>query len=319
MALPEKSKYWLITHFGDSVCFDEPMNRHTYYHVGGPADAMVKPGSIASLIELVNWCRKNNISYRVMGNGSNVLVRDGGIRGVVIDLAACANQISVSGSMEEKVLVNTGAGVKLQRLCRYALERGLGGMNFALGIPGTVGGAIRMNAGTVNGSMADVVRAVRFLFSSGESVTLNADQLVFAYRKMTVKDRAHVKEDNPHIILEGVFSLYPADIDTLKKEAENLLEKRRTTQPVEEKSAGCFFKNPESGPAAGCLIDEAGLKGYRIGGAQVSPRHANFIVNKADAKAADIIDLMRHIQRCVKEKFNINLEPEVEIIGDETI
>lgn len=318
MAFSEKSKHWLKTQFGAGVCFDEPMHRHTYYHIGGPADAMVRPDTTASLIALIKWCFNSGIPYRVMGNGSNVLVKDGGIRGVVIDLGACANHITVCDSAGKEVRVNAGAGVKLQRLCRYALDRGLGGMNFALGIPGTVGGALRMNAGTVSGSMADVVKAVRFLHFSGESITLTGDQLVFGYRKMAVKDDSSSMGENS-VILECTIALYPGDGAALKIEAESLLEKRRATQPGEEKSAGCFFKNPASGPAAGRLIDEAGLKGHCVGGAQVSLCHANFIVNKADATAADVIGLMRHIQQCVWEKFNINLEPEVEVIGDETI
>jgi UDP-N-acetylmuramate dehydrogenase len=319
MALPQKLKNWLKTHFPNDVCFDEPMYRHTYYRIGGPADAMVIPHSIPSLKELVMWCHENRIAYRAMGNGSNILVKDGGIRGVMIDMSACANGISVADAGEKRICLDGGAGVKLRKLCRYAVEKGLGGMNMALGIPGTVGGAISVNAGTAGGAMADVVKAVRFLLPSGEIITLDAEHLAFSYRKMTVTKRMDVTADAPAIILEGVFSLYPAESGFLGKEAEVLLEKRRASQPGEEKSAGCFFKNPPSGSAAGRLIEDAGLKGYRMGGARVSSRHANFIINSKDATAADVIGLMRHVRQRVKEKFDITLEPEVEIIGDEII
>jgi len=172
MALPQKLKNWLNAHFTTGVSFDEPMCRHTYYHIGGPADAMVRPDGISQLKELVAWCHENRIAYRAMGNGSNILVKDGGVRGVVIDMAACANRISVADAGEKSVCLNAGAGVKLQRLCRYANENGLGGMNRILGIPGTVGGAIRVNAGTAEGAMVDVVKAVHFLLPSGEIMFL---------------------------------------------------------------------------------------------------------------------------------------------------
>ncbi|MFO7965022.1 MAG: UDP-N-acetylmuramate dehydrogenase [Desulfobacterales bacterium] len=318
MALSKSSKEWLQKTFGDGVRFDEPMNRHTYYRIGGPADALVTPQSRFELAALVTWCTSYGIPYRVLGNGSNILVKDGGIRGAVVDLSQCAGRIRIYAVSEEAVLVGAGGGVKLQRLCRYALKRGFGGMNFALGIPGTVGGAVRMNAGTQEGSIGERVTKIRFLLSTGKCITVRSDQLVFEYRRMGLANGC-LNGGRPAVVLQVVFSLYPENAAFLKKEAEKLLENRRISQPPASKSAGCFFRNPASGISAGRLIDASGLKGYRVGDARVSPRHANFIINEGEATAEDVIRLMRYVQKRVSEKFNINLEPEVEIIGDETI
>jgi UDP-N-acetylmuramate dehydrogenase len=316
MTLSTQCRKWLSAQFGNAVLFDEPMCRHTYFNIGGPADALVKPASLEKLIELIYGCKEFEIGWWVMGKGSNLLVKDRGVRGVTILLDACLNQIEKIDANEKKIRVNAMAGASLQKLCRYALENGFGGLNFALGIPGSVGGAIMMNAGTALGSMENVVQTVKALLPSGEIINIIKRQMVFSYRCVAFTHPMILEEDKTAVLLEAGFSLYPGNPEKLKAEAESVLNNRLNTQPVDQRSPGCFFKNPKSGPPAGRLIEEAGLKGASIGDAQVSARHANFILNRGNATAADVLALMQRIQDAVNEKFNIFLEPEVKIVGE---
>jgi UDP-N-acetylmuramate dehydrogenase len=315
MSIDNDTIIWLKNLLGSRVKFGEPMSRHTYFRVGGPADAFASPDRPEKLGEILRLARERGIPHTVIGDGSNLLVRDKGIPGIVIILTECFNQISRSGENFESVLVKAMAGVRTQILCRYAIEEGLSGMNFALGIPGTVGGAIMMNAGTSSGSVSDVLDSVNVILPAGDISVIKRDALDFSYRKLSWSNTVISKYGEEPIIIEGCFRLTRSDPAELKKEAKAFLRKRRESQPAGKASAGCFFKNPQSGKTAGQLIEMAGLKGMRIGGAEVSEKHANFIVNTGSASASDILGLMQFIQETVLRKFNISLEPEVKIIG----
>ncbi|MBU3947494.1 MAG: UDP-N-acetylmuramate dehydrogenase [Proteobacteria bacterium] len=315
MLLDQNIRKWLINFFGSNVRFDEPMSKHTYYKIGGPAEAFVTPGSFEQLTELVSWSEEKNIPYIVIGDGSNLLVRDKGIQGIVIVLTKCLDKVSRIKSENESVIITAMAGVRTQTLCRFAIEKGLSGMNFALGIPGTVGGAIMMNAGTSLGSISDILESVNVLPSSGPVLKIEKDDIDFSYRNLSWKNEMIIPGNGDPIILEGFFRLGMSDTLQLKKEADIILKKKNESQPTKMPGAGCFFKNPPSGKTAGQLIDMAGLKGARVGGAEISAKHANFIVNTGNASASEILSLMQLVQETVFHKFNINLLPEVKIVG----
>ena len=250
----------------------------------------------------------------VIGDGTNLLVKDNGIRGIVVVLAKYTKKFSKKTEKNREVIITAPAGTKLYELCSFAIKSGLGGMNYAVGIPGTVGGAITMNAGTAHGSTEDVLEDVLIMLPDGKTKRINKSEINFSYRNLSFGKDIKIYQGRP-IILEGSFRLYPFDAATLKKEAEEILRIRNKKQPVSFPSAGSFFKNPEQGKAAGRLIEKAGLKGKKIGGAQVSEKHANFIINTGGASASDILGLMEFIQETVFKTFNIKLEPEVKIVG----
>jgi UDP-N-acetylmuramate dehydrogenase len=314
MPLATKEKKWLIERFGRHVRFDEPMTRHTYFKVGGPAEAFVTPPDTAGLEQLMSWCRSSRQPWMVIGGGSNLLVKDGGIGGVVISLGRCLKNIRTTEGGSD-VRLTAQAGVKLPSLCRYCIERGFAGLNFALGIPATVGGAIVMNAGTARGSMADVLESIDCLQPNGRRVRFNRRELDFSYRCLSWKESVPNGEGVIPIIVDGAFSLKPGDAKMLAVEAEEILKMRTAKQPIDQPSAGCFFKNPAPDRSAGELIEKAGLKGRQIGNARVSTRHANFIVNTGGATARDILALMELVQKRVAEKFEVELVPEVKIVG----
>lgn len=315
MVIDANTRKWLQNRFKDDVRFDEPMSRHTSFKVGGPADALVTPATLQDLQVLIQWTADAGLPFLVLGDGTNLLVKDTGIDGIVIVLTKCLNQISKSGGQNGGVTVRAMAGARLHKLCTFAVAANLKGMNFALGIPGTVGGAIMMNAGTSRGWMQDVLEGITILTPAGETQTLAKERLDFSYRKLSLKNGTANLTPGYPIILEGQFFLHPSDGRRLQQEAEEILKKRKASQPAHLPSAGCFFKNPDSGKPAGELIDLAGLKGKKIGGALISPRHANFIVNSGDASAGDILALTELVQTVVLKLFNIQLEPEVKIVG----
>lgn len=317
MSLSAADKRWLVQDFGPQVRFEEPMSRHTYMRVGGPAEALVTPLDRKGLEHLVRGCAVRGLPWMVVGGGSNLLVRDGGICGVVIKLNRCLRGIRKTGSGEECRLT-AQAGVKLQSLCRFSARNGMKGMNFAVGIPGTVGGAIIMNAGTRLGCMADVIESIGCLLPDGQMTRLDRKELFFDYRLMRWPEGLSVGETESPIVMDGRFRLMPGNPKDLADEAEAIRKTRSESQPLDRPNAGCFFKNPVKGRTAGELIDQAGLKGRGIGGALVSNRHANFIVNRGKASAGDILALMALIQRSVFDLFQIDLEPEVKIVGHET-
>lgn len=315
MRIDAVSRNWLIKKFGSNVCFDEPMARHTSLRVGGPAEAFIAPNSFERLVELVEWSFKKKIPYVVVGHGTNLLVKDSGIKGLVIVLMDCLCTIERKEGEKEGVMVTAMAGARIQSLCSYALANGLNGMNFALGIPGTVGGGIMMNAGTALGSMATALKAIHVLQPWGAVKRVGIENLAFSYRGLSWEENQSSNGPSLSFIIDGSFLLHSSDPHELKKEAKKIKSARKKSQPFGRLSAGCFFKNPGTGKTAGELIELAGLKEISIGGAGVSPIHANFIINNGNATAADILALMETIQEKVLQTFNIHLEEEVKIIG----
>jgi len=302
---------WLSDHFGADVLFDESMSRHTTFHIGGPADALVTVKTEQEIRDLVLWAEEKNYPIVILGAGSNLLVRDGGIRGLTLKLAGGFEAIQLLPQANGSgATIKTGAAVPLRRLAKYAIDEGLAGVSFGLGIPGTVGGALRMNAGAWGGCMADWTSLIRVLNPGGDVTTMDRDQLRFSYRRLGLQEKA--------IILRGQFKLNRGDPEALRSEAVRMQERRKSTQPLSLPSAGSVFRNPSHGKTAGELIDQAGLKGRRVGDAEVSNKHANFIVNKGQAKASDVLSLIEIIQAAVFERFGVQLQTEVTIIGQET-
>lgn len=280
----------------------EPMSRHTTFRVGGPADVMVWPQG-PQLAQVIRLCRNYGETYYIIGNGSNLLVGDAGIRGLVIAMTSAGAELSADGSH-----VRAGAGVLLSKAAGYAASCGLSGMEFAAGIPGTVGGAVVMNAGAYGGEMRDIISSVTVIDTDGNEKRLIAEELDFGYRKSCIPA-------NSYIVTEAEFRLVPGDEMTVRAKMKELNGKRVQKQPLEYPSAGSTFKRPE-GHFAGKLIMDAGLRGYRVGGAQISEKHCGFVINRGGATAADIVKLMRDVSEEVKRQFGVTLEPEVKIIGE---
>jgi UDP-N-acetylmuramate dehydrogenase len=278
---------------------------------------MVIPETLDELTALVREAWKRGISYRVMGGGTNLLVTDAGISGVVILMSRCLGHIETVASDEGTVILRAGASVTLRRLSHLCMKSGLAGMTFAVGIPGTLGGALIMNAGTASGCMADILLSLDLLTGEAGSTRLGRNALQAEHRRLSWKPLAG--EDagrHPAVILEAAFTLTRGEKAALRAAGAEAMRRRSTSQPLGVPSAGCIFKNPAQGPAAGWLIERAGLKGMRRGGACVSWRHANFIVNTGGATAADVLSLMDLIRETVWDRFHIQLEPEVKIVGD---
>lgn len=289
---------------GNTLSFDEPMNRHTSFRIGGPADALLVPRDANWLKKALKSAQELGIPVTVVGNGSNLLVRDGGIRGLVIKLSGTLDYVHVLGTD-----LRAGCGVLLSTLSHVAVEAGLKGLEFAAGIPGTLGGALSMNAGAYDGEMKDVVSAVRALTLAGEEVELCGEELAFGYRHSALKARDLVA-------IEATLALTPGDKEASLARIAELNRLRREKQPIALPSAGSVFKRPP-GHFAGRLIEQAGLKGCRIGDAEVSTLHAGFIVNVGNATARDVLDLIGHVQSKVREQSGVTLEPEVRIVGED--
>lgn len=276
---------------------NEPMRAHTTFKIGGEADIFIIPASPAALIYAVKKCNELEIPYFILGNGSNLLVSDGGIEGAVISLSGI-NGISSDG---EKI--TCGAGAMLSSVCLKALSLSLTGLEFAYGIPGTAGGALYMNAGAYGGQMADVIESAECLTASGEIKTLKKEDMRLGYRSSVFKNGGL-------IIISLTFALKKGDKAEIKAEMDDLLNRRKQKQPLEYPSAGSTFKRPE-GYFAGALIEKNGLKGLTVGGAQVSEKHAGFVINRGGATAADVKALIGKIQKKVFENDGVMLEPEV--------
>jgi len=275
------------------------MSRHTTFRIGGPADAYVEPADVEALQLLLERARKAKIPVFVMG-GTNLLVRDGGIPGIVVRLV----KFDRIQELEDGVLY-AEAGVGVPHLLKFAMQRGLTGLEFAAGIPGTVGGAVVMNAGTRFGEMKDIVRKVRMVTTAGEVLDLSADEAGFEYRRSRL----------PQGVVVGVWlGLKQGNKAHIESTVKTWLHRRKATQPIEMPNAGCVFKNP-GGEPAGRLIEAVGLKGAQMGDAQVSTKHANFIVNRGRATAGDVLDLIRLVGKTVEEKSGVTLELEVKIVG----
>jgi UDP-N-acetylmuramate dehydrogenase len=313
--LDSDSKIWLESRFKNDVRFDESMSKHTSLRVGGAADAFVMPEKPEELVEIIRWCRQKDIPCLVIGDGTNLLVKDRGIRGIVIVLTKCLKSITKRGMGRDGIIVTALAGARMRALCSFAVKNGLKGMNFAIGIPGTVGGGIMMNAGTAHESIKGVLDSIKILLPAGHTKTIMRENLNFDYRSLSLKDEVKEGNQGQPIIMGGCFYLHPSDPKKLQKDAKEILKARKERQPYGSPSAGCFFKNPLSGKTTGELIDLAGLKGKSIGGAEISLKHANFIINRDRASASDILALIELVQETVSKKFNINLELEIKIVG----
>ncbi len=298
---------------GERIKFDEPMHRHTSFKAGGPADAFAVPDSYDRLLQLIQYAGYEKIDYFILGDGTNTLVKDKGFRGIIILLKDCLNKIVEKKRESKSIIIEAMAGVKLNKLCSFAIKNGFKGLNFATGIPGTVGGGIIMNAGTNKGSMQDVIDSINVLMPTGQTKRIDACNLDFGYRKLLFKKNIELKGT---VILGGSFKLVMGDSDKLRQEAKTIFKQRSIKHPMGYPSAGSFFKNPAAGKTAGELIDMAGLKGKKTGDAQISQKHANFIINRGRSSAGDILSLMELVQETVQKKFNIHLNPEVKIIGE---
>ena len=290
---------------------NEQMSRHTSFGIGGPADVLAWPADRDDLLALLQTVRKKKLPYFILGGGTNLLVRDNGFRGVVISLrrmnriALEREYASVGGSFG---VVFAEAGASLPKLVSFAAEQGFTGLEFAAGIPGTVGGAVCMNAGTALGEIGGIIDTVTLVSPEGGLISRGQDEMGFGYRTSSVPEG--------HLVLEASVVLRRGDSAEIKARVQELLDTRKERQPWGLPNAGSMFKNPREG-AAGRLIEEAGLKGRRVGNAQVSEKHANFIVNLGKASAADVLQLMEIVQQAVFEKHRVRLEPEIKIIGEE--
>ncbi|MEJ2655658.1 MAG: UDP-N-acetylmuramate dehydrogenase [Desulfobacterales bacterium] len=291
------------------------MSRHTSLRVGGPAEIFAAPESVEDLQSLISWAREIGVPYMVIGRGTNLLVKDSGIRGIVVVLTKCLKTIEQTNTDTGGVLVAAMAGTNLKTLCSYALKRGLKGMNFSLGIPGTVGGGIIMNAGTSHGSMEHVLKSIDVLLPTGHTCRIEGKSLDFGYRKLSWNPKLTDGHMEQTIVLNGRFCFYPSDPEKLNKAAREIIRERHRKQPIGWPSAGCFFKNPASGPTAGQLIEMAGLKGKSVGGAEISSKHANFFLNRCKASAADFLALIDLTEEVVFKTFNVHLEREVKVVG----
>ncbi len=279
----------------------------TTMRIGGPADAVITIPDSDTVAPLIALCYRENIPYFWLGNGSNLLVGDRGIRGAVLRLDPRAAKITRQGN-----ILTVDAGMTLQRLCRFARDESLTGLEFAYGIPGTVGGAVYMNAGAYGGDMAQVVTAAKAVTHIGERITLTADDLALGYRHSALMD--YPTAQSP-IVTEVTVTLQTGAQQDIAARMKELIQKRQEKQPLEYPSAGSFFKRP-AGYFAGALIEQSGLKGYRVGDAQVSEKHAGFVVNRGAATAADMQRLCADVQAVVLEKHGVRLEPEVRFVGD---
>lgn len=300
-----------IPGFRGEIRRNEPMSRHTSYRIGGPADLFISPANREDLATALKAIHERRISFVVIGGGTNLLVRDKGFRGAVVSLGrmkAIAVEREYHAVGGQYAAIRAEAGASLAALLEFAMERGLTGMEFAAGIPGSLGGAIAMNAGTADGETGDVVDAVELLAPDGTIAARGRDEMGFGYRTAAIPDG--------HVVTGALLSLRRGDRNAIRKRVRALQDQRRQRQPWGQPSAGSVFKNPRDG-AAGRLIETAGLKGTRMGDAQVSEKHANFIVNLGAATAADVIGLIGLVRQKVLDVHGVALETEIRIIGEE--
>ncbi|MCX7695030.1 MAG: UDP-N-acetylmuramate dehydrogenase [Caloramator sp.] len=300
----DELKIELKSFFDESeIRFNEPMKNHTSFKVGGPCDIMIIPSSKEKLIKALELIKKYKVPYFIMGKGSNLIVKDGGFRGVILKLTAL-DYIIVK---DNKIIA--GGGASLSNTAREALLNSLKGMEFASGIPGTVGGAVAMNAGAYGGEIKDIIEWAECVNGSLEVIKLTKEDLNLSYR------HSRVQEENL-VVVEACFILEKGNYDEIKGNMEELNRRRIEKQPLNYPSAGSTFKRP-TGYFAGKLIEDSGLKGYRFGGAMVSDKHAGFVINYDNATAKDVLEVIKHVQKVVYEKFGVKLETEVKIIGEE--
>ncbi|WP_342400357.1 UDP-N-acetylmuramate dehydrogenase [Weizmannia sp. FSL W8-0676] len=282
---------------------DEPLSKYTFTKTGGKADILIFPETYEEVQKTVRFASLNGVPYTILGNGSNLIIKDGGIRGIVLILTKLA-KISHAGND-----ITAQCGAAIIDVSRYALKQNLTGLEFACGIPGSVGGALYMNAGAYGGEIKDVLKSALVLTKTGKMKRLEKSDLSFQYRKSSIAE-------NGEIALEGTFSLKPGDAQEIKAKMDELTYLRESKQPLEYPSCGSVFKRPP-GYFAGKLIQDSGLQGKRIGGVEVSTKHAGFMVNVGGGTATDYMNLIKFVQKTVKEKFGVDLETEVKIIGED--
>ena len=288
----------------NNIKIDEPMKKHISFRVGGPADILVKPNTEEELSSLVKFIKKENIPYLIIGNGSNLLVKDGGIRGIVIELSDNFNNFEIDGN-----LIKVQSGALLSIVGKAALREELKGFEFASGIPGTLGGSLAMNAGAYGGEMKHIVKSVRVMDTDGNIHELSNEEMEFDYRKS-------ILSREKYIVLSAIIELEKGNYDEIKEKMADFTQRRVTKQPLSLPSAGSTFKRP-TGYFAGKLIEDSGLRGLTLRGAQVSEKHCGFVVNLGDATAKDILDLIYIVKSTVNAKFGITLEEEVKILGED--
>lgn len=286
-----------------NIKIDEPMKNHTSFKVGGPVDILITPTSYEQVSDLIKLCASYNVNYFIIGNGSNLLVKDGGIKGVVIKLLNL-NKIECND-----LEISAQAGVSLTSVSMRALRESLTGLEFACGIPGSIGGALAMNAGAYNGEIAQVIKSAIVIDKEGNIKQLDKKQLELGYRTSAILK-------NDYIVLEATFKLENGDHEKIQNRINDLTRRRKERQPLEYASAGSTFKRPD-GYFAAKLIEDSGLKGVHVGDAEVSVKHSGFIINKGKANAKDILDLIKIVQQKVKEQFDVELDTEVRIVGEE--
>lgn len=285
----------------EDITVDSPMSEHIYFRVGGPADILVTPVNEEQVVNTLKLCREYNVPYFILGNGSNILVKDGGISGVVIKFNKL-NKITTEGNC-----VTAQSGALLKDVSKAALENNLRGFEFACGIPGSIGGAVFMNAGAYDGEMAHVIKSARVIDENCNIKNLTKEELELGYRSSIVMKKGYV-------VIEATIELESGEYASIKDKIDDLTNRRESKQPLEYPSAGSTFKRPE-GYFAGKLIQDSGLKGFSIGGAAVSEKHSGFVINKGGATAKDVLDVIAHVQKTVKENFYVELHTEVRIIG----
>lgn len=284
------------------IYFQEPMSRHTSFRTGGEADCLLQIRNVEQLQKILSYLRRTGNEYFLLGNGTNLLVSDRGYQGIVLQMGEGLSGISVEG---EKIRVQAGA--LLSKTAKTAMDAGLAGMEFASGIPGSVGGGIVMNAGAYDGEMKQIVEQVTVLNEDGELMELDCDTMEFGYRTSVIRNR-------PFVVVEALLSLQKGDPEQILAKMADFAQRRRAKQPLEYPSAGSTFKRPE-GYFAGKLIMDSGMRGRRVGGAQVSEKHCGFIVNTGNATSEDVAELMIEVQERVKERFGVMLEPEIVKLG----
>ena len=291
----------------DHILKDEPMSAHTTFRIGGPADYFVVPEDAASLGRGVALCRAEGVDYFITGNGSNLLVGDGGYRGVVFHICHTMDDVAYEEKGTE-LLVEAGAGVMLSGLARQVSSKGYTGFEYATGIPGTLGGGVTMNAGAYGGEISDNLLWAELMDETGAVLRLERDRLKLSYRHSVMMEQ-------PLVVLRAGFSFTKGDAMAITEKVAELSRSRKEKQPLEYPSAGSTFKRPE-GYFAGKLIQDCGLKGFRVGDAMVSEKHSGFVINVGHATAADVMTLIRHVQQEVDRQFCVRIEPEVRMIGE---
>ena len=286
----------------ENIRLQEPMAGHTTFRIGGPADCFVQLENKEQLIQVQRYLRQVGMPFFILGNGSNLLVSDKGYRGIVLQIGQRMSRITVAGN-----IITAQAGAPMSQIARAALEHGLTGLEFASGIPGTIGGGVVMNAGAYDGELSGIVTQVNVVNSEGEYMELENESMEFGHRTSIIRN-------NSFTVTEVIMKLEKGDREQIKAKMEDLAARRREKQPLEYPSAGSTFKRPR-GNFAGKLIMDAGLRGFQIGGAKVSEKHCGFIINTGNATAEDVRDVISEVQERVKEMFHVDLEPEILFLG----